>query len=195
MQHVFMKYINKKGLSSTEIEFQTSGLKMSKKTVFEFVQYEVPFEQISNKKKVQSTISDGMLVSAMILLIFGLLVSLGPGFEVGLLLMAIGVILTLATFLRRIRVITVHTFTDQDIKLYFTRSNKEEVMDLAQMIIFHGNSLLLRKYGKVGRALAIEPQIENLQFLRNREILDEEQYEALKDELLGRASKVSIGYR
>ncbi|MHA4847641.1 hypothetical protein ACX0G7_25975 [Flavitalea antarctica] len=26
--------------------------------------------------------------------------------------------------------------------------------------------------------------MENLQFLRNREILDEEQYEALKDELL-----------
>jgi hypothetical protein len=190
-----MIYRNKKGLSFTEIEFQASALKMSKKTVFEFVEYEIPFEQISNKKKVQSKISDGMLVSAMIFLIFGFLISLGPGFEVGLLLMTIGVILTVTTFLRRIRVITVHTFTDQDIKLYFNRSNKKEVIELANTIISHSNSFLLRKYGKVDRALAVEPQIENLQFLRNREILDEEQYEALKDELLGRASKVSIGYR
>src|SRR5687768_5655121 len=124
-----MRYINKKGLSSTEIEFLSSGLKMSKKSVFEFVEYEISFEQISNKKKVQSTISDGMLVSATIFFIFGFLVSLGSGFEIGLLLMAIGFILAIATFLRRIRVITVHTFTDQDIKLYFSKANKEEVLE------------------------------------------------------------------
>jgi hypothetical protein len=190
-----MKYKNKKGLSTTEIEFLISGLKMSKKSVFEFVEYEIPFEQISNKKKVQSTISDGMLISAVIFMIFGILVFLGSEFEGGFFMMVIALILTIWTFLRRIRVITVHTFTDQDIKLYFNRANKEEVMDLANTIISHSNSFLLRKYGKVDRALAIEPQIENLQFLRNREILDEDQYEALKDQLLGRASKVSIGYR
>ena len=80
-----MKYKNKKGLSSTEIEFLTSGIKMSKKSVFEFVEYEIPFEQISNKKRVQSKISDGTLVSAIIILIFGFLISLGSGFEVGIL--------------------------------------------------------------------------------------------------------------
>ena len=101
----------------------------------------------------------------------------------------------LISFLRRIRIVTVHTFTDQDIKLYFNRSNKEEVLELANIIISHSNSFLLRKYGKIDRALAIEPQIENLQFLRNREILDDNQYDALKDELLGRTSKGSIGYR
>jgi hypothetical protein len=190
-----MKYRNKRRFSTLEIEFLANGIKLTKKSVFEFLEYEVPFEQISNNKKVQSTISDGMLISAIILTIFGLLILFLSGSEGALLLIGIGIFLGTLTFLRRIRVITVHTFTGDDIMLYFNRANKDAVSDLADKIIAESISFLLRKYSRIDRALAIDPQIENLQFLRNRGILNEDEYEALKDQLLGRKGSTSIGYR
>jgi hypothetical protein len=42
--------------------------------------------------------------------------------------------------------------------------------------------------------LPIEPQLNRLQFLRNREVISEEEYDKLKDQLLGKDIKNGIGF-
>ena len=42
--------------------------------------------------------------------------------------------------------------------------------------------------------LPIEPQLNGIQFLRNRDIISEEDYESLKNKLLGRSNKAYIGF-
>jgi hypothetical protein len=68
------------------------------------------------------------------------------------------------------------------------------VIDYANQIIDAANNYLLKKFSKIDRSLAIEPQIENIQFLLNREIITEEKFETLKNQLLGRENKSSIGF-
>jgi hypothetical protein len=67
------------------------------------------------------------------------------------------------------RVITINSYDGNKIELFFNRSNKEAVIDLADEIIQSANKHFLRKYGKKDPALPIDPQINNLQFLRDRE--------------------------
>ena len=44
---------------------------------------------------------------------------------------------------------------------------------------------MLEKYGKIDKNLPIEPQLENLYFLRNREIISNSEFEELKSKLYG----------
>ena len=64
----------------------------------------------------------------------------------------------------------------------------------ANEIISASENYLLKKYSKVDRTLPIEPQLENIQYLLNREIITEEKFESLKIQLLGTENKKSIGF-
>jgi hypothetical protein len=189
-----MIHTNRKHFSVQQIEFLESGLRISKKSPVDFIEYEIPFEQISNKKKIKSTISDGMLLTGITFFVFGFILLLISDADPALFLMGLGLLLIIITFLRRIRVVTIQTFVEDNITLHFTGKNRESVIDLADEIIAQSNSFLLKKYGKIDRALAIEPQVENLQFLRNRSILSEDEYELLKNQLLGRENQNAIGF-
>ena len=68
------------------------------------------------------------------------------------------------------------------------------MISYADQIIEASNGYLLRKYGKVDPSLPIEPQINSIQFLRDREIISEEEYESLKNQVLGRTNKTAIGF-
>ena len=68
------------------------------------------------------------------------------------------------------------------------------MVEFANQIINSGNSYLLNKYSKIDKDLPIDSQIYNLEFLRNKEIITEEQFENLKNQLLGRENKSSIGF-
>ena len=102
--------------------------------------------------------------------------------------------MVLMSFINRKKTVTIPSYLGESIVLYFNKKNKQEVVDFSQRIIEASNNYLLKKYSKIDRALPIEPQIEHLQFLLNREIITEEQFETLKNQLLGRNSKSSIGF-
>jgi hypothetical protein len=76
----------------------------------------------------------------------------------------------------------------------FIKNNKEEVIQFADKIINSSNSYFITKYSKIDKALPIDSQMDNLEFLRNKEIISEEQFDNLKNQLLGRDSKNSIGF-
>ncbi|RDJ93906.1 SHOCT domain-containing protein, partial [Lacticaseibacillus rhamnosus] len=61
-------------------------------------------------------------------------------------------------------------------------------------IIDASNQFLLTKYGKIDKALPMEGQLNKLEFLRDRDILTDEEFENLKNQLLGRENKGSIGF-
>lgn len=85
-------------------------------------------------------------------------------------------------------------YDGNNIELYFTKRNKASVIEFAEQIIGSVNSFLLTKYGKIDKSLPIENQLNNLEYLRNREIISEEVFESLKNKLLGRDNKSSIGF-
>lgn len=162
--------------------------------MFDAVEYEVPFDLINNKLKIQTIINNNLITVGIFFFAFSFLFQLGSRDELTVIFISIGLLFIFLPFVNRKKVITIATFDGNNIELYFNNSNKQEVTDYANQIIDAANRYLLKKFSKIDRSLAIEPQIENIQYLLNREIITEEKFEELKNQLLGRENKSSIGF-
>ncbi len=189
-----MIFKNSKFFNRQTLELLTGGVRINRKTLFESVEYEISYEHIANKKKIQSTINNNSLFIAACLVILGTLFLLGSLSEISPLLIIIGLVILAITFITRKRTITIACFDGNIIELYFTNKNKSEITAFAHQIIDSSNSFLLNKYSKVDKDLPIDNQLSNLDFLLNREIITEEEFENLKNQLLGRNTKSKIGF-
>jgi hypothetical protein len=169
-------------------------VKIEKRSLLDSIEYEVPFEHIHNKRKIQTNTNDNLLVISFFLLFIGLLFQFGPNTELSVtLLIAAAFFLALALITKK-KTVTIPTYDGDKIELFFNKKNKHEVLEFSSRIIEASNSFLLNKYGKIDKALPLEGQLSNLNFLRDRDIITDEEFENLKNQLLGRENKGSLGF-
>lgn len=189
-----MAFINRRYFTKQVFEIQKSCLKVDVKNIFDAIEYEISYEQINNKKKIQTIVNHGLLITGFFFFVFGLLFQIGPNDELTAIAFFIAFIFAVFAFLSRKKVVTIDAYDGNKIELFFNNGNKQEVVEFANQIIEASNNYLLNKYAKIDPALPIDPQLNNIQFLRNKEIITEEDYETLKNQLLGRQNKSSIGF-
>lgn len=190
-----MTFTNKRYLTSQTFEIKNSTLSIERKSLFESLQHQISFEQIDSKRRIQTITNVNLIFVGLFFFLFGLLFQTGPNDELTFIFIGISLVFFLCAVIGRKKVITIITFGGESIELYFTDGNKNEVNEFAIEIITAANAFLLSKYSKVDKDLAIEPQLDQIQFLRNREIITEQQYGTLKNQLLGRENKSSIGFK
>lgn len=189
-----MEFKNQYIFNRQAIEILTSSLKICKKTFFESAEYEISFEKLDNKIKIRTTVRNGLFMIAFFFTVIGLLLLTGTDSNLTGTFFILAISFFAISFLTKKKTITIASYDGDDIILYFTKRNKEKVINFAQQIIKSGNNFLLNKYGKIDKALPIENQLANLDFLRNKEIITEDHFENLKNQLLGRENKSSIGF-
>lgn len=189
-----MIFYNKRFFKKQTFEILRTGLRIERRTSLDSIEYEVSFEHIHNKKKIQTVTNDNLLVISFCLLVIGLLFQLGSNKEFSiLLLIGAAFFLSLALFTRQ-KTITIPTYNGEKIELFFNNQNKQEVLDFSNQIIKASNSFLLNKYGKIDKTLPLEGQLVHLDFLRDRDVITDEEYENLKNQLLGRENKGAMGF-
>jgi hypothetical protein len=189
-----MIFYNRRYLTRQNFEIKKSSLKIVRKNMFDEIEYEIPFDHLNNKIKIQTIINNNLLFIGFFFIVLGFLFQLGANDELTIIFVSFGVLFLILPFINRKKVITIITLDGNNIELYFNNSNKLQVTDYANEIIDAANNYLLKKYSKIDRSLPIEPQIENIQYLLNREIISEENFETLKNQLLGTENKKSIGF-
>ena len=189
-----MTFDNNRYFSRQKFQIQKSTLRVNKKNIFDSIEYEIPFDLINNKIITQTIINNNLIISGIFVFFLGLLFLFGSSPEFTYILASMGLFLTILAFLNRKKVITISTLDGNSIELYFNNQNKVEVMEYANEIIKAANVFLLRKYSKVDRSLPIDPQLERFQYLLNREVITEENFESLKNQLIGTENKYSIGF-
>ena len=189
-----MIYKNRHLFTSQEFEIQKSSLKVDIKNLFDAIEYEISFEHIDNRKKIQTSINHGLLIISVFLFLIGILLFAGSNDELKVIFIFGAVVFAIFAFISRKRSVTITSHDGNKIELYFNKGNKQEVVNFANNIIEASDKYLRNKYSKIDPALPIESQLNNIQFLRNREVITEEDYEALKNQLLGRKSKSSISF-
>ena len=189
-----MKIKNRRYFTKQIIEIQKSSLKINKTGLFDAFEYEVSFEQIDNKKKIQTIINHGVLITGIFFFLVAILFQVGGNEEMPVIFTFIALVLCVSAFITRKSTVTIASHDGNEIALYFTKGTRQNVIEFADQIILATNAYLLNKYAKVDKALPIEQQLNHIQFLLNKEIITEEHYEALKNQLLGRENKSSIGF-
>lgn len=189
-----MTYHNTRYIIHQSFELLESSLKVHRKGLFDEIEYEVPYDSIHNKKTIQTEINNNLLVSGFFCVVISFLFLLGSAQQMTWILFILGSIMVILSFINRKKTITIPTYTGENIILYFNKRNKADVVEYSERIIEASNNYILKKYTKIDNALPIEPQLERLQFLLNREVLSENDFETLKNNLLGRNDKSSIGF-
>lgn len=189
-----MIFTNRRYFTKQVFEIQKSSLNIEIKNLFDFIQYEISYEQISNKKRIQSTANTGRLFTSLFCFFVGFLFLGASNDVLAMIFISLAIFFLVFTFSSKKRVITIAVYDGNKLELYYNKRNKQEVIDFADCIIKAANNYLLNKYGKIDSALPIEPQLDNIQFLRNREVISDEDYEDLKNQLLGRKNRSSIGF-
>lgn len=189
-----MAFYNKRYLTSQNFEIKKSSLKIDRKNMFEAIEYEIPFDHLGNKIKIQTIVNNNLIFIGIFFFVFSFLFQLGTNGELTIIFLAIGLIFIILPFINRKKVISVPTLDGNNVELYFKSSNKKQVTEYAYEIIAAADNYLLKKFGKVDRTLPIEQQLENIQYLLNREIISDEKFDSLKNQLLGTENKKSIGF-
>jgi len=189
-----MTFTNRRYFTQQVFDIKKSSVIVNKKTLFEELEYEISFEQLDNKKKTEIKTNNNMFVTGFFFFVFGMFFLFGSIDEAAAICGIIAVTLIFTSFLDKKRTMTVATYNGKNLILYFTKRNREEVNNFIEQLFEAANMFLLNKYKKIDKALPIEPQLNNIQFLRNREIISEEEYEVLIDQLYGRDNKSSIGF-
>lgn len=189
-----MEFLNSRYFTRQQFKIKKSSLKIERKNIFDAIEFEIPFDLIHNKIKIQTVINNNLIFTGFFILFIGALFLLGSNDELMVILLSVGFLLIIMAFLGRKKIITIFTMEENGIELFFNEKNKNEVVEYSNKIIDASNNYLLKKYSKVDRSLPIESQLDNYQFLLNREIISDEDFEVLKNQLLGTENKTSIGF-
>lgn len=189
-----MTFENRRRFTKQVFELKKSTLKVDIRDLFERTEYEISYEHVDFKKKIQVIFNHGLLVASFFAFAIGLLLAFAPNEEAAFVFFLVSAVCFISAFILKKMVVTINTFDGNKIELFFNNRNKDHVVDFADEIIRNSNQYLLRKYGKVDPAFPIEPQLNSIQFLRDREIITDEEFESLKSQLLGRTNKATIGF-
>jgi len=188
-----MKLSTKRFFTRQEIDILRTSLKIERKTALDYVEFEIPFENIHNKRRIQTSTNHNFVVLSIILFLIGMFL-IGANPELSALAFLIGTFFLAFALFARKKTVTISTYDGSNIELPFTNKNKQDVLDFSTMIIEASNQFLLNKYGRIDRGLPIDSQLSKLEFLRDREILSDEEYDNLKNQLLGREHKSHLGF-
>jgi hypothetical protein len=189
-----MKLQTRRFFKKQDLDILRTSLKIEKRSLLDSSEYEIPLEHIHNKKSIQTNTNDNFLVVSFSLLVIGLLFLLGSNTDISTVALIGGTFFLALALLTRKKTITIPTYSGDKIELFFNNQNKSEVLEFSNKIIEASNAFLLNKYGKIDKALPVEGQLSNLGFLRDRDVISEEEYEGLKDLLFGRENKSSVGF-
>jgi hypothetical protein len=182
-------------INKLKIEIFDNKILVYKKSIFNYVEYEVSFDDIDNKKKVKKEFNHGIMIIALFGFCFGVIFSMAGNVEVLAILFLISGVMFIIGLLTQRKYIHINTFTEGTLELKFTNKNEKEVREFADKIINMTNHYLIEKYSKVDKDLPIENQINNLNFLKNKELIDDNKFEELKNILIGRKSEEkAIGF-
>jgi hypothetical protein len=177
------------------VRLLTNRLIVKKTSPFETSEFELSYEQIENKKEIETKVNFGLLVISSLAAIVGFLYLFGSKSEMTIVFFIISIVLLFIAFATKLKVVVIKAYNGQNIELYFANKNKDEVIIFAEKLIDSANNYLLSKYTKIDRDLPIDNQIQMLIVLRDKELLSEDKFEQLKNQLLGRENKTGIGYR
>jgi len=136
----------------------------------------------------------GLLALALFCVVIGLLYLFGNSPEFSMVFFFSSLLFLMIAFATKLELVVIKSYGGRNIELFFNRWNRDKVIAFGDRVIDAANNFLLKKYSRVDKDLPFEHQIQNLMLLRERELLTEEKFLELKNQLLGK-DKSNIGYK
>jgi hypothetical protein len=186
---------------SIEIQINDTGVSVIEKSLTNYHEYHIEFDQFTTKRTVKREINNGMLffvfICAIITLIkfFGYLAPAGTGLPGTIIFLSITLFFIVLAFTTKKQIVVLTKLYGQTgFEIPFKNSNEKEVREFADLIIEKTKEYLISKYGNVDKDMPRENQFENIISLKDRNIITEKEFERLKNILLDKDAEKKIGF-
>jgi len=187
-----------------EFTFEENGIHIKVKNLISSQEFDIPFEEMNLKKIIRQKKTDALIVIVGAFFGLVLLISLtnkifsntettwGTVFVFFIFTTLSGFI----AYLNFKRQILIPTSNSGILYIFDGRPTKEITERFIDNLTLKSNIYLKRKYGSIDRDLPAEPQLRNLMWLKEKDILKENEFEELKNKLLGKRDNINpIGFR
>ena len=163
----------------------------SGKTVFE---EEIRYEDISNRVNRIERRQPLLVVAAVVCLLLAIAAAFFHFFWLAGLGILLSLVLALVIRERARPLVQIFLRSDFAIQIEAENPDKETVDQFLQGLEREKRKYVINKYGNVDKDLPIEPQLDQLIWLRNEDYIDEKTLDELKNKLLGKQKDAKIGF-
>lgn len=185
-------------MNNKSIVYQESGILYSSGNFLSSTKISIPYEEILYEKPSYEVKTDKFNLVVCIIAFFVVIKSIlgvydnPDGIYKGLLPFSVLFFITflIATLLSRRKVVYIPTYNFGYLEVY----DKPEVNGFLKDLKVVTDNFLKSKYSKVDRDLPIDNQLQNLMYLKERHILSDEEFESLKNKLVGTKAEFT-GFR
>jgi len=155
--------------------------------LFNSRELEIPYEEIILNKISRSAGPNKILLGISLAVCLFIMYMIGA-FEdflyMGIGAVAICIILFKVTYYYQIKNIIVPTYSMGYLLIFDEIPNKSTSDDFLNSLKVNGKNYLINKYGRVDKDMPLEPQLFYLTKLRELEVINQEEYETLKNHAL-----------
>ena len=100
----------------------------------------------------------------------------------------------LLLFTTRQHLASIRLLNGRSLIFNLKKPNPEIVNEFIALLQKRIKEFLKSKYGTIDRDLPLEPQLNNYTWLKNRNIINEEEFNTLKNKLLKKESDFKVGF-
>jgi len=181
------------------IQFLEEGITFSRGNLVSSNQVTIPYEEIFYEKPAREFKLDKVYMwicifagLTLVKLVLGYSENSNEPLYEGLLpLVSIFfVVFLITTLLSRRQMFYIPTYSSGVIDLYDNKPSEIELNEFLIELKFRTNNFLKKKYATIDKDLPTDRQLETITWLRQRNILDETEYESLKQQLVGGKNEV-----
>jgi hypothetical protein len=170
-----------------------NSIRVSIKGLLDFEEYEVPYESIGDRKVVGIYASDTALISSLFAILFSIIFLWFESGGAFLLFAFIGLVSLAYGIFTRQGIVTLQVLYGENVKLYFSRKQKTEAVEFAETLIVEARAFVKKKYSVFDKKMPLEKQFDNLEYLKDRNLVTASEYDEIKNYLLGNGKR-SIGF-
>ncbi|WP_158837496.1 hypothetical protein [Polaribacter sp. L3A8] len=201
-----MKLIQKKLFLKKEITLEEDRIKLKNKNLTSSEEIIINLEELDISRLIYKKTTDNlMLIITLFFGVFFLINLFNPAnyeqndnglFGVLIFLFGASLISGLITFLKSKNVIIIPTINNGYIELFRTKPDEKNVKNFINELSEKVNLTLKNKYGKIDLDMPIEPQLMNINWLKERKVISDLEFEQLKSELIkAKKNKNKIGFK
>lgn len=181
----------RKLFNTKEFECRESGLYIRARNLVSTLEYELPYEEIFVKKIIRQKKNDGVIILVgsffALILIIGLIGRILGKNDITWSALALIFILVLISafiaFANAKRLILIPTANNGLIEVFDGRPNADATDQFVFNLTVNISAYLKAKYASIDPQLPIENQLANLMWLKEREVIDDQEFEGLKNQL------------
>ena len=186
MEKVLEEIEVKKLFKKQKIKIFSNKILVSKKSITDFLEFEISLDEIETKKTIKSESNNNLMALGFLLSIIGLIINTVGGTLIFAWILLLSLcLIVLGVFFRK-KTITILTYSSAPIVIEFNRTNEIEARNFADKLINYAKEYLIKKYSKIDKDLPFENQLNNLDFLRTKDLISDIEFEKLKNQLLGK---------